>query len=414
MLCLVAGGHLTDTPIDSVYSSVASLKGVRTVVFLAELNDLDFWSTDISMAYLESYTQEKGLIVAGKEFASVGLEGHTLLINKALYGLKSSGKRWWEVFSDVLTDMGFVRSHAENNIWMRNKGDHYEYIVTYVDDLGIASKNPQAIIDDLEKKYKFNLKGTGPILFYLGCDYFCDKHGCLCFAPKKYIKKMLDTYKRNFGSSPKQYSSPLEKGDHPELDMSPLLDLDGIKLYQSLIGAMQWAVQLGRLDITTAVITMSRYRAAPRQGHLDHVKRIYGYLSKMRHGVIRVRTEEPDYSDLPHKSYDWEYTVYKGATEVIPENLPEPKGNYVRLTTYEDANLYHDMLTGRSVTVILHFLNKTPIDWYSKKQSTVETATYGSEYVCAKTAKEQIQEWRLYLRYLGVPIRGEAILFGNN
>jgi hypothetical protein len=54
--------------------------------------------------------------------------------------------------------------------------------------------------------------------------------------------------------------------------------------------------------------------------------------------------------------------------------------------TYVDANLYHDMLTGKAVTGILHFLNQTPFDWFTKKQATVETATFGSENSAARTA----------------------------
>ena len=60
----------------------------------------------------------KVYIKADKEFASVGLEGHTLVIVKALYGLKSSGLHWWEVLADVLDQMGFVPSRAEGDIWM--------------------------------------------------------------------------------------------------------------------------------------------------------------------------------------------------------------------------------------------------------------------------------------------------------
>ena len=56
---LVAGGHLTETPIDSVYSSVVSLRGIRILAFLGELNNLKVWSTDIGNAYLETYTKEK-------------------------------------------------------------------------------------------------------------------------------------------------------------------------------------------------------------------------------------------------------------------------------------------------------------------------------------------------------------------
>lgn len=89
--CLVAGGHLTNTPINLVYSSIVSLKGMQMIVFIAELNGLDFWVTDIGNAYLESNTMEKVYIKARQEFASAGLEGHMLVIIKVLYGLKSSG-----------------------------------------------------------------------------------------------------------------------------------------------------------------------------------------------------------------------------------------------------------------------------------------------------------------------------------
>ena len=79
-----------------------------------------------------------------------------------------------------------------------------------------------------------------------------------------------------------------------------------------------------------------------------------------------------------------------------------------------DANLLHDLITGRSVTAVLHFFNLTPGNWYSKRQATVENATYGSEFVAAKTATEQIIDIRQTLRYLGVPIKSKAYMFGDN
>jgi hypothetical protein len=149
-------------------------------------------------------------------------------------------------------------------------------------------------------------------------------------------------------------------------------------------------IQIGRFDITTHVMTLSQFRAAPRQGYLDRVKRIYGCLSKMRHGVIRICTELPDYSVIPEKTYDWDYTCYEGAEELISNDLPRPLGKEVQTTTFVDANLYHDLISGRLVTGILHLLNKTPIDWFSKLQSTVETVMFGSKYIAARTATEQI------------------------
>ena len=408
----VAGGHLTDTPIDSVYSSVVTLRGVRMLTFIAELNKMDTWVTDIGNAYLESYTKEKVYIIAGPEFGD--REGHTLIIRKALYGLKSSGLRWHERFADVLRKEGFFMSKAENDIWMRDMGDHYEYIGVYVDDLIIISHDCQAIIDLLEKKNGFKLKGTGPIDFHLGCNFFRDKDGHLCYSPKKYLEKMMENYRRTFGTLPKQAASPLVKNDHPELDSTEELDLEDTKIYQSMVGAQQWAIQIGRWDIGTAVSTMSRFRAMPRVGHLDRLKRIYGYLRKYNNAIVRIRTEEPDFSDLPEKEYDWFYTVYVGANEEIPTDIPEPKGKPVVMSCCADANLYHDLITGRSQGGCLHMWNKTVIEPYTKLLTTVETATYGSEFLISRIATEQITDLRLTARYLGVPIKGATILFGDN
>ena len=142
---LVADGHKTPTPIESVYSSVVSLHSLRIVMFLAELNSLQLFQADIGNAYLEAKTKEKLYFVAGKEFGE--LEGHTIIINKALYGLKTSGLRYHECFADTLWDMGFNPSKADADVWMKHNGNLWEYIAIYVDDLAIAAKDPQAIIN---------------------------------------------------------------------------------------------------------------------------------------------------------------------------------------------------------------------------------------------------------------------------
>jgi hypothetical protein len=139
-----------------------------------------------------------------------------------------------------------------------------------------------------------------------------------------------------------------------------------------MIGDLQWMATIGRFDILTAVISMSDFRVAPRQARLEHLKRIYGHLSKLRHAAIRIRTEEPDYSDLPEIKHDWSRSVYGEVSEVVPTDAPEALGNHVTATHYIDANLIHCLVTGRSVTACLHMLNKTPVDWFSKKQSTVD------------------------------------------
>ena len=118
---------------------------------------------------------------------------------------------------------------------------------------------------------------------------------------------------------------------------------------------------------------------------MDRVKRVISCLVKLKWATVCVRTEEPDLTGIPTPVYDWEESVYGKATELIPHDAPVPLGKHVITISYCDASLYHNLVTGRSVTGVLHFLNKTPIDWCSKKQATVETATYGSEHSAART-----------------------------
>jgi Reverse transcriptase (RNA-dependent DNA polymerase) len=84
-------------------------------------------------------------IVAGPEFGP--MEGHTLLIDKALYGFRASGLWWHKSFATALRDIGFTPSTAEADIWMREGNEVYDCIAVYVDDLLIAARNP-------EKSYK--------------------------------------------------------------------------------------------------------------------------------------------------------------------------------------------------------------------------------------------------------------------
>ena len=106
--------------------------------------------------------------------------------------------------------------------------------------------------------------------------------------------------------------------------------------------------------------------------------------------------------------------MYGYVSEKVPKDTLAPLGKTVMTTTYVDANLYHEWTTGRAVTGTLHFLNGTLIDWFSKQQNTVETATYGSEFVAARIATNQDIDLQVTLRYLGVPVLDKSYMFGDN
>ena len=104
---------------------------------------------------------------------------------------------------------------------------------------------------------------------------------------------------------PKNMKTPLDKNDHPELDDTELLTGKSIQCHLTMIVQLQWLETLGRFDIHAQVTTMSRFRSAPRKGHLERIQRIYGYVLKTKHYSTRYRTKEPDYSYLPNIKYYW-------------------------------------------------------------------------------------------------------------
>jgi hypothetical protein len=79
-----------------------------------------------------------------------------------------------------------------------------------------------------------------------------------------------------------------------------------------------------------------------------------------------------------------------------------------------DAAHATDLVTRRSTTGIIFFLNGTPIHWYSKRQNTIESSTFGSEFVALKIAAEMNDALRYKLRMFGIAIEGETNGFCDN
>ena len=124
---------------------------------------------------------------------------------------------------------------------------------------------------------------------------------------------------------------------------------------------------------------------------MNRIKRIFGFLKMYKSCSIKFRTEELDYSKYKTDDKNWNY-IYGDIQEEIPNNMPKAKGRKVTLTMFADANLYHDRLTGWSVTGLIMMLNKTPVDWFSKKQLSVDSAIYRSEFVAARIGTDKIVE----------------------
>lgn len=108
---LVAGGHRTEPPKEDTYSGVVSLEGVRMGFILASMNNLMVCAGNVGNAFLYGKTREKVFDIAGPEFGPE-VAGKRMVIDKSLYGLKTSSARFHEHLSGKLKDMKYVPSKA--------------------------------------------------------------------------------------------------------------------------------------------------------------------------------------------------------------------------------------------------------------------------------------------------------------
>ncbi|MGH7974607.1 MAG: hypothetical protein ACREBR_03710, partial [bacterium] len=161
-------------------------------------------------------------------------------------------------------------------------------------------------------------------------------------------------------------------GDHPEEDASELLSSTDRELYQMLIGMAQWIVNLGRLDIIFALSSLNRFSSCPREGHLDRVFKIFGYLKKYPNRAICCNAFKQDFDSYEEVITNWTQD-YRDAKEEIPNNAPEALGSSIKITCYVDSDHAHDAVTRRSVTGFIIVLNSMPFIWYSKRQGSVES-----------------------------------------
>lgn len=134
----------------------------------------------------------------------------------------------------------------------------------------------------------------------------------------------------------------------------------------------------------------------------------------MKYAVIWIKIEEPDMLGLNDEEFYWEISIYVDFIEILPEDTPILLGNNIAIVSYIDTNLFHNIITGKYITRILHLCNKSLIDFYSKKQSTIETTIYRSEYVTSKICVENILDLRIALRYLDIPIKNKSFIFSDN
>jgi hypothetical protein len=424
----VAGGHQTAPAKDMTFASVVSRDSVRIAFLTAALNDLRVLGADVQSAYINAPTTERVYTTAGKEFGSNA--GRPVLIVRALYGLKSSSARWRDHMAATLRDFGYVACKADPDVWMRprTKPDGFKYwgyLLCYTDDILVVDHDPQEAIDFLMTRYTLKEGSVAEPETYLGAQvkkYYLDGSDDpskvrWAMSSEAYVKQAVADVEMELSKVdqvlPTRVTTPTTPKYRPEIDQSRELNADRGQYYQSLIGVLRWVCELGRIDIMVAVSMLSRYVVSPREGHLQQLFHIFAYLKHYKRSTMVFDDTYPVYDPRRFRNVDWS-EFYPEAEEALPHNLPEERGNVVMTTCFVDADHAGCLATRRSHTGVILFVNKAPIQWYSKRQNTVETSTFGSEFVAMKTAIDLIEGLRYKLRMMGIPIDGATSVFCDN
>ena len=418
----VAGGHMVDAPSELTFATVATRDSVRIILMLASLNNLKIMACDIQNAYLNALPREKVYFQAGPEFGKD--EGKNVLIVRALYGLKTSGAAFRSKLAEDIRRMGYKPTMGDPDVYIkgRMKSDgfkYFEYLVVYVDDIICVSEHPEEFMKALSELYKLK-DGWHEPKTYLGMNLSLTDKGWL-ISVDKYIGNVLATmsdkaFKRDM-SIPKNCKSPLPSGYQPEIDDTDLVLDDDINWYQGMVGTLRWLVEIARPDIGYATSVLSTYLCCPRKGHIKAALHVLGYISCTRHYSLLLNPDSPDLrAYVPVDITRWKdyYTDVNNLIEGDPIVHPKSSGNPVVISVFVDADHAGDLANRRSQTGLIIFINSSAILWLSKKQTTVETSSYGSELVALKMATELIEGLMYKLTSFGVPVMKPAYLFCDN
>ncbi|CAJ1966194.1 unnamed protein product [Cylindrotheca closterium] len=395
-----------------LYAGVVSRESVRIACTYAALNNLDVFAADIRNAYLQAPSSRRDYIICGPEFRLENV-GKVALIHRALYGGKTAGRDFRNHLRACMHHLHFLSCPADPNVWMRpamkdDGSEYWEYVLLYTDDALCVSMNPERVLrKELGKYFELKEESIGPPKIYLGSNVrkveLDTGVQCWAFGSSQYVQAAVKNVERylndrskagdeRFKLKPKAMT-PMQTSFRPELDVSPELEPSDASYYQSLIEVLRWIVELGKVDICLECSLISSQLAMPKVEHLHQVLSIFSYLKSHHNAEL-----------------DLSYNL----KEELPPNQPEPKGIGFVTTAKVDADHASDTTTRRSRAGFFVSVNGALVYWMAKKQTAVESSSFGSEFCAMKLCCEYLRGLRYKLRMMGIPVLGPSFIYGDN
>jgi uncharacterized membrane protein YciS (DUF1049 family) len=201
-------------------------------------------------------------------------------LKKDLYGLKQAPRAWYHGLDTYLKDKGFKRGTIDNNLYIKTKGNDLLIVLVYVDDI-IFGCNKDSLVQwfAFAMESEFEISMIGELSFFLGLQITQRSEG-IFISQEKYLREMLKKFQME---DSKPVGTPMVTGcklskddDSPDVDQSS---------YRSMIGSLLY-ITTSHPNIMHAIGMVGRYQSAPKQSHLQSVKRIFRYLKEtMTYGL---------------------------------------------------------------------------------------------------------------------------------
>lgn len=346
---------------DEIYSPVARLSTIRTVLAIGNENKFRFDQLDVKTAFLNGELKDD-VFMYPPEGVSV-IQGKVLKLRKSLYGLKQAAKCWNDTFSNFLIELGFQRSLNDSCLYTLNKSGKFLYLCLYVDDILLASKDDCLINSTKEQLMKkFKIKDKGPVSHFLGLEIQYDReNGIMKIGQTKFAEKLLSKFNM---SDCKSNSIPI----NPQLTLLQETSSCSNKPYRELIGSIMYLMLGTRPDLSFCIHYFSRYQNKYSDELWIYLKDVLKYIK----GTVNLGL------------------VYKCCNQ-------EPI-----LTCYCDSDWASDKTDRKSVTGYLFNLYGNLLVWSTKKQKCISLSTTESELVALCSALTEGLWLQKLLQDLGI------------
>jgi len=326
------------------YSPTLNIDALKLIISLSSSLNWDIMQLDIKAAYLNAKLDTDIYITIPPGDPYFG-RGYWKL-NKALYGLRQSGRQWNITITDFLIEKGYKQLTSEKCIFGKFKNNRLTSIIgLYVDDMVITGEKEE--IKNIIKKIKNNFKisKAEPINYILGIKvekednkYYISQTG--------FIEKLLKSF--NIQYTRKTYTPCVGDNTKSEND-KPF----NITTYKSAIGSLIYLSKCTRPDIAFAVSKAARNSEKPTISDWIKVTHILKYLNTTKHYKI----------------------CYDGKGEILG---------------YTDSDFAGDTKDRKSTSGNIILMGNSPICWTSKKQSIVATSTAEAEYVSTSECVKKV------------------------